>query len=44
MAVRHLHKDYNTTECGRDASHILMTYDPKEATCKACKKAAAKDG
>lgn len=34
---RHLHRDYSTAFCGRDASHILMTYKKKkEATCTAC--------
>lgn len=37
---RHLHRDYHGAHCGRDASHILMTYDASEATCAACLKAA----
>lgn len=36
---RHLHRDYNTTFCGRDASHLQMTYEPAEADCAACLKA-----
>lgn len=34
----HLHKDYNTTFCGEDASHIPMTYALDETTCADCKK------
>lgn len=37
---RHLHRDYHTTFCGRDASYISMTYDKSEANCGACLKAA----
>lgn len=33
---RHLHRDYHNAECGRDASHILMTYEETEADCKKC--------
>ena len=33
---RHLHRDYNTSFCGRDASHILMTYDAAECDCAGC--------
>lgn len=39
---RHLHRDYHTSFCGRDASYIPMTYDSNEATCGACLKAAEK--
>lgn len=39
MTTRHLHRDYHTAECGKDASHILMTYDEAEADCAACEKA-----
>jgi hypothetical protein len=39
MAARHLHRDYNTAWCGKDASHILMTYEADEASCKACASA-----
>ena len=35
----HLHRDYLTAWCGEDASHILMTYERRKATCKACKTA-----
>lgn len=35
----HLHKNYETTFCGKDASNILMTYSVKETTCEVCKKA-----
>lgn len=37
--IVHLHKDYNTTFCGEDASHIPMTYALDETTCIDCKKA-----
>lgn len=38
---RHLHRDYHTTECGKDASHILMTWTPGEETCSTCRKNGA---
>lgn len=37
---RHLHRDYNTAFCGRDASHILMTYALEETDCARCREAA----
>lgn len=40
--IVHLHKDYDTTFCGEDASHIPMTYSVEEATCEKCKEALAK--
>lgn len=40
--VRHLHRDYHRAFCGRDASHILMTYDESATTCAGCKTALAK--
>lgn len=39
--TRHLHRDYWTTFCGLDASHIPMTYEPGEHDCEACAKAHA---
>lgn len=39
---RHLHRDYHTSECGKDASHIPMTYDEAEANCAACAKGKVK--
>jgi len=42
MAKRHLHRDYHRSECGKDASHILMTYDEAEADCAACAKGRQK--
>lgn len=38
----HLHRDYHTSECGKDASHIPMTYDEAAATCAACAKGKVK--
>lgn len=35
----HLHRDYHTAMCGKKAARILMTYDPKQVTCPACKAA-----
>lgn len=40
--TRHLHASYDRTFCGKDASHILMTFDPTETNCSACKKGLAK--
>lgn len=40
MSKRHLHRSYSRAMCGRDAAHILMTYDKAEATCATCKKRA----
>jgi predicted nucleic acid-binding Zn-ribbon protein len=38
MAVMvHLHKTYDETFCGQDASHIPMTYAAEETTCDKCK-------
>lgn len=37
--IRHLHQDYNTSFCGRDAAHILMTHHEGEADCPACHQA-----
>jgi hypothetical protein len=37
--MTHLHRDYGTSFCGKDASHIPMTHDEAKADCKACKKA-----
>lgn len=36
----HLHKDYHTAFCGKDASHILMTYELDQSTCESCRGAA----
>jgi predicted nuclease with TOPRIM domain len=32
----HLHKTYEETFCGQDASHIPMTYVTSEVTCEQC--------
>lgn len=37
--VHHLHESYRSSFCGKDATHLPMTYDPREATCGACLKA-----
>ena len=42
MAKRHLHRDYHRSECGKDASHIPMTYDEAGADCGACAKGRQK--
>jgi hypothetical protein len=34
--MRHLHRDYHTSHCGQDISHLLATFNENEATCKAC--------
>lgn len=34
--MRHLHRDYNTTHCGIDASHVLMTHVLADADCADC--------
>lgn len=38
MTKIHMHKDYHTTFCGKDASHIAMTRSLDETTCMTCKK------
>jgi hypothetical protein len=46
VAKRHLHRDYSTAFCGKDAAHILMTYEPGDADCATClrkHRAAAND-
>jgi uncharacterized protein with PIN domain len=40
--VRHLHRDYSTSHCGKDISHLLATFDPEETTCKTCQQGLAK--
>lgn len=34
----HLHKDYNTSFCDKDAAHIPMTHTLENTTCKECRK------
>lgn len=36
VEIRHLHKNYNTTFCGEDASHLPMTFEVGNTTCDKC--------
>jgi len=38
--VRHLHKNYNESFCGKDISNMLATYALEGTTCDECKEAA----
>lgn len=34
--MKHLHRDYHTSHCGLDASHIPMTFDAGATECADC--------
>jgi hypothetical protein len=34
--MRHLHRDYHTSHCGQDISHLLATFNENEADCPDC--------